>query len=62
MHKDGPKLARERAALMAAARQGSPETWGAFATLGKAATSPGARDSKTKATHNKERFEFDVSG
>ncbi len=48
MHKDWPKIARELSPLMAAARQGAPETWAAFSALGKAATAPGALDAKTK--------------
>jgi AhpD family alkylhydroperoxidase len=48
MHKDWPKLARELSTLMGSARQGAPETWGAFAAMSKAATAPGALDAKTK--------------
>jgi len=48
MHKNWPQIAKELSGLMNEGRKGSPEAWGAFSSLAKAATAPGALDSKTK--------------
>ena len=48
MHKDWTAIARELSGLMGEARKGSPETWAGFSGLAKAATAPGALDTKTK--------------
>jgi len=42
MHKDWVKIAKELSPLMGEARKSSPEAWGGFAALAKAATAPGA--------------------
>ncbi len=48
MHKDWVKIAKELSPLMGEARKSSPETWAGFGALAKAATAPGALDTKTK--------------
>ncbi len=48
MHKDWGAIAGDLSGLMAGARKGSPEPWAAFSGLAKAATAPGALDTKTK--------------
>lgn len=48
MHKDWVKIAKELSPLMGEARKSSPEAWGGFSALAKAATAPGALDTKTK--------------
>ena len=48
MHKDWVKIAKELSPLMGEARKSSPEAWTGFGALAKAATAPGALDTKTK--------------
>ena len=38
MHKNWPQIAKELSVLMGEGRKGTPEAWGAFSNLAKAAT------------------------
>ena len=48
MHKDWAAIAKDLSVAMGEARKSAPEPWAAFNGLAKAATAPGALDTKTK--------------
>ncbi|MEI7606875.1 MAG: carboxymuconolactone decarboxylase family protein [Rhodospirillaceae bacterium] len=48
MHKNWAEIAKELSGLMGEARKSAPEPWAGFSGLAKAATAPGALDTKTK--------------
>jgi AhpD family alkylhydroperoxidase len=48
MHKDWPQMAQELSGAIREVRLGSPEVMKAFSEMARAATSPGALDTKTK--------------
>lgn len=48
MHKDWPKMAQELSAAIREVRLGAPDVMQAFSAMAKAATEPGALDTKTK--------------
>lgn len=48
MHKDWPEMAKELSGAIKEVRLGSPEVMKAFSEMARAATAPGALDTKTK--------------